>query len=307
MNPKEFWQNFKMGEEQEIACNFIYDGLRNLHEMETLNLETEIFPVLYNLSIGLERLFKVAIVLLEIDDNTNIDDFEQTLITHNHIALFNRLKKKVDLNFNSAQTGLLNLLAVFYEDHRYGRFNIPQRDNLSKDKKLFLVFLNNHLGIDIREDIFGTQNTLQVKKFMGKTVKKMTKELYTIIDKTAIAKNLYTYELSDSSSKAAKVVWGEEEITFEREEIAMMEILIFLLQTTESDRIKLIKEIEPLPLDPALDTEYLHFLLRKRTGFLSAIIGEVEDHQADVKDLKGRIEFIKAIKDPSISFDSPEE
>lgn len=307
MNPSEFWQNFKMGEEQEIACNFIYDGLRNLHEMETLNLETEIFPVLYNLSIGLERMFKVAIVLLEVNEDTDIDAFEKTLITHNHVALLERLKKKIDPNFSHAQTGLLNLLAVFYEDHRYGRFNIPQRDNLSKDKKLFLTFLNKHLGIDIRDDIIGNENSLQIKKFMGKTVKKMTKSLYSIIDKAATAKNLYTYEISDSSSKAAKIVWGDEEIDFEREEIAMMEVLLFLLKNNDLDRIKLLKEIEPLELDPAEEAEYLHFLIRKRTGHLSSIIGLVEAYQAELPDLKERLKMMRLIKDPSVGFDFPEE
>ncbi len=304
MNPTQFWQNFKMGEEQEIACNFIYDGLRNLHEMETLNLETEIFPVLYNLSIGLERLFKVAIVLLEVDENTNIDAFEKTLITHNHIVLFERVKTKSDLNLGPVHTGLLNLLAVFYEDHRYGRFNIPQQDNLSKDKKLFLTFLNKHLGIDIRDDIIGNENSFQIKKFIGKTVKKMTKDLYAIIDKASTEKNLYTYEISGSSSKAAKIVWGDDFILFDNEEVVMMEVLIFLLKTTESDRINMMKEIEPLPLDPALDVEYLQFLLKKRTGYGSSIVDEVESHHADIKDLKERIEFIKIIKDPGISFDN---
>ena len=307
MDPTEFWQNFKMGEEQEIACNFIYDGLRNLHEMETLSLETEIFPVLYNLSIGLERLFKVAIVLTEVDENTNIDEFEKTLITHDHIALFNRLKKTVELDFGPAQTGLLTLLSVFYEDHRYGRFNIPQRDNLSKDKKLFHTFLNKYLNIDIKDDIFGADNSLQIKKFMGKTVKKMTKQIYSVVDKAASAKGLYTYEISGSSSKAAKIVWGKDDITFDNEEVVMMEVLIFLLKTTEADRIKLMKEIDPLPLDPALDGEYLQFLLRKRTDYGSSIVDEVESHHEDIKDLKDRIEFIKAIKDPSIGFDIPEE
>ena len=278
MDPTEFWQNFKMGEEQEIACNFIYDGLRNLHEMETLSLETEIFPVLYNLSIGLERLFKVAIVLTEVDENTNIDEFEKTLITHDHIALFNRLKKTVELDFGPAQTGLLTLLSVFYEDHRYGRFNIPQRDNLSKDKKLFHTFLNKYLNIDIKDDIFGADNSLQIKKFMGKTVKKMTKQIYSVVDKAASAKGLYTYEISGSSSKAAKIVWGKDDITFDNEEVVMMEVLIFLLKTTEADRIKLMKEIDPLPLDPALDGEYLQFLLRKRTDYGSSIVDEVESH-----------------------------
>lgn len=305
MNPTEFWQNFKMGEEQEIACNFIYDGLRNLHEMETLNLETEIFPVLYNLSIGLERMFKVAVVLVEFNDDTNVNEFEKTLITHDHITLYNRLKKSVVLDLGPVHTGLLTLLSRFYEDHRYGRFNLPQIDNLSKDRKLFLTFLHKHLGIDVRNHIIGTENSLQVKKFMGKIVKKIAKDLYFIIDKSATAKNLYTYELSDSSSRAAKVVWGDEEITFEREEITMMEVLIFLLNNPELDRVKLMKEIESLPLDPAQDGDYLHFLLRKRTGFSSSIVGEVEEYQAqiDPKTLKERLEFIKIIKDPSIDFE----
>jgi len=308
MNPTEFWQNFKMREEQEIACNFVFDALRNLHEMESLSLETEIFPVLYNLSVGLERLFKVAIVLLEVDETTNVEEFARSLITHNHIVLLDRIKKKSPLSFGPAQTGLLNLLAVFYEDHRYGRFDIAQRDNLSKDKKLFHTYLQKYLNIDTTDDdLLAIENTAQVKKFMGKTVKKITKDLYSLIDKAATAKNLYTCEISGSWSKAAKVVWGNEEITFEEEEIVMMEVLIYLLKTTESTRINLLKEIEPLPLDPALDGEYLHFMIRKQTGFLSAIMGEVEDKQADSKNQKDRLEMIKAIKDPRLEFVNPED
>jgi len=296
-----------MREEQEIACNFIYDGLRNLHEMDTLNLETEIFPVLYNLSTGLERLFKVAIVLTEVDENTDIDKFEEGLSTHDHTALFNRLKKNVELNFNTAQTGLLNLLSVFYKDHRYDRFNIPQRDNLSKDKKLFLTFLDKHIGTPLRDDIIGNENSPQVKKFIGKTVKKMAKDLYGVIDKAATAKNLYTHEISGSSSKAAKIVWGKDEIDFEREEVVMMEVLLFLLKAKGLDRINLLKDLDPLDLDPALDAEYLQFLLRKRTDYGSSIVDEVESFHEDVKGLKERVVFIKAIKDPGIGFDFSKE
>jgi hypothetical protein len=138
---------------------------------------------------------------------------------------------------------------------------------------------------------------------MGKTVKKIAKDLYKITDKAATAKNLYTYEISGSWSKAAKVVWGDEEINFESDEIAMMEVLLFLLKTDGLDRINLLKELEPLPLDPAEDNEYLHFLMRKRTGHMSSIIGMVEDAQADSKDRKERLEMIKLIKDPSVGFE----
>lgn len=240
---------------------------------------------------------------MEVNDDTDIDEFEKTLITHDHIALYNRLKKSVNLDFGPVHTGLLTLLSVFYEDHRYGRFNLPQIDNLSKDKKLFLTFLHKHLGIRVEDDIIGTENSLQIKKFMGKTVKKIAKGLYKITDKAATSKNLYTYEISDSSSKAAKVVWGDEEIDFESDEIAMMEVLLFLLKTDGLDRINLLKELESLPLDPAEDNEYLHFLMRKRTGHMSSIIGMVEDAQADSKDRKERLEMIKLIKDPSVDFE----
>jgi len=60
-----------LGKEIEIACGFIYDGLRNLHEMESLHYDTEIFSVLYNLAVGLERLLKVTVVLVEFDKNTD--------------------------------------------------------------------------------------------------------------------------------------------------------------------------------------------------------------------------------------------
>lgn len=304
MNPTEFWQNFKMGEEQEIACNFIFDGLRNLHDIETLSVETELFPILYNLSIGLERLFKVAIVLVEVNDTTNIDEFEETLKIHNHITLYNRLKKSVNLNFGPVHTELLKLLSVFYEDHRYGRFNLPKRDNLFKDKELLFTFLRKHLDIEIKDEVFGVDNTLQIKKFIGRTVKKISKDLYNIVEKTATAKNLYTYEISGSHSKAAKIVWGDEDLTFEREEIVMVEVLLFLLKTSEADRVNLLKEIDPLPLDPAIDNEYLQFLLKKRTDYGTDIIDAVESCHQDIKNLKERIEFIKAIKDPNISFDT---
>lgn len=64
MNRMEFWKNFKLGEELDISGSFIYNGLRYLHEMRTLHHETEIFEVLYNLAVGLERLLKVTVILI---------------------------------------------------------------------------------------------------------------------------------------------------------------------------------------------------------------------------------------------------
>ena len=302
MNPKDFWQNFKLGEEQEIACNFIYDGLRNLHEMETLSMETEVFPVLYNLSVGLERLFKVAIVLLEFNDKTDIDIFEKSLITHNHLDLLNRIKKITNINLGDSHIALLNLLSIFYKTHRYNRFSLKSVTNISRDKKALHMLLHKYLQIDITDDMFGVENSLRVKKFIGKTVKKITKDIYLIIKESAHAKNLYTDEISSSSSKAAKILCGDDDILFDYEETAMIEVLVFLMNTKESTLMDIMKEIEPLPLDSALDSEYLQFLLKKRTDFSSSIIDEIEDYHSDISELKNRMEIINAIKDPNVSF-----
>jgi hypothetical protein len=44
--------------------------------METIHHESEIFSVLYSLSVGLERFLKVAVVLLDFDENTDSTEFE---------------------------------------------------------------------------------------------------------------------------------------------------------------------------------------------------------------------------------------
>jgi hypothetical protein len=215
MQPDKFWQNFQLGSEQEIACNFIYDGLRNLHEMETLSMETEVFPVLYNLSIGIERLLKVAIVLLEFNDGTDVDGFEQFLITHNHLELLRRVKARSEMSLGDNHVALLELLSNFYNTYRYDRFNLNSIYELSKEKKALHLFLNKHLQIDISDKMFGAANTPRIKQFIGRTVKKITKQLYTIIEREASAKNLYTYEISSSGSKAAKILWEDGAITFD--------------------------------------------------------------------------------------------
>lgn len=301
MNPSEFWQNFKLGEEQEIACNFIYDGLRNLHDIDSLSDVREIFPILYNLSIGIERLLKVAVILLEFNDETDIEKFEKSLITHSHISLVDRIKKRTSFNIGIEHMALLELLSGFYKNHRYDRFNFSSLTLISKDKEALHGYLHKYLKIDTKEEypLIVVQNSAEIQKFIGKVVKNIVKKIYSIIDKAATEKNIYTYEITGSSSKAAKILWGGEDITFEREDTALIEILIFLLQTKDSPLVDFIKKIEPLPLDSALDSDYLNFILHKHSYKSSSIIDEVESCQEDVLNLKGRLEIIDLIKNPN--------
>ncbi|MEK7638981.1 MAG: hypothetical protein AAB388_02335 [Patescibacteria group bacterium] len=304
MTPTQFWQNFKLGQEQEIAAGFIYDGLRILHDTETLGQETDIFPVLYNLSIGIERLSKVAIILIEFKDDVDIEKFEKSLKTHEHLRLLEKVKKATSVTLNPPCVEFLELLSVFYNTHRYDRLSFQELTVFSKDKKAFLDFLHKHLGIDIKEEssIFYVENSPEVKNFIGRLVKDIARALYKVIQEFAGKKGLNTDEISSSSSKAGKVLMGDESITFEGEDRAMVEALIFLMTTKDSSLVDFMKETDPLPLDSALDSEYLQAILYKRPKEMQGVIDEVESYYDEMGDVKDRLEAIDAIKNPGIGF-----
>ena len=113
MTNEEFWKNFAMGKELEIAGNFIYDGLIKFNKMYHF-IDDASFMVLYNLSVGIERLQKVLIVLLE-DEIEDIKEFENSLITHSHIDLQQKIKEKSNICLNQHQNEFLNLLSRFYK------------------------------------------------------------------------------------------------------------------------------------------------------------------------------------------------
>ena len=124
MKPTQFWKNFKLGEEVSVSGAFIYNGMRRFHEMRKLDYTDEVFEVLYDLSVGFERLLKIAVVLLEHDDAIDQEELEKSLITHNHLDLLSRVKKHVPVNLTSPHNDLLSLLGTFYKSLRYDRFSL---------------------------------------------------------------------------------------------------------------------------------------------------------------------------------------
>jgi hypothetical protein len=76
MKRTQAWKNFNLGQELSVSGAFIYNGLRRFHEMRVLDNTDEIFEVLYNFAVGLERLLKIAVVLLEHNETTDQDELE---------------------------------------------------------------------------------------------------------------------------------------------------------------------------------------------------------------------------------------
>jgi len=93
--PELFWKNFRLGTELQISGSFLYNALYFFDKMEHFYYEDECFEFLYNTSVGLERLEKIALILSEHNGEVSQQEFEKSLITHNHLELLRRIKKKM--------------------------------------------------------------------------------------------------------------------------------------------------------------------------------------------------------------------
>ena len=70
MDPICYHKNFNMSNELDVAGTFIYEGIKQLGRIEVFSVESEVFFFLYTISVGIERLQKILLVLLE-DMNYN--------------------------------------------------------------------------------------------------------------------------------------------------------------------------------------------------------------------------------------------
>jgi len=249
MTPEEWWMNFGLGLELDVSGSFIYNGIKQLESLEGLNNSVDIFEVLYNLSVGLERLLKVSIILTEFNSTTSIKDLEESLITHNTMELANRIKSNNTFDISGTHKEFLTLLSKFYKSHRYGRYSLTSISDIEAEKTMFLQNIEKHLKIDIKtHGAFSyIHNTDQIKRFIGKVVSKISRKLFVIIRKKASERNIYTYELR-ADSKAIKVFLGvNDRLDFLDEMQVKKELIMFLINEKSSgDHIEMMKSFGSL-------------------------------------------------------------
>ncbi len=303
MKQSEFWKNFHLGTEIDIAGAFIYNGLRRLHEMETLYHESEVFEVFYNLAVGVERLLKVAVILIEHEDSVDQEAFEKSLITHSHQDLMRRVEAKHELKLAACHNEFLGILAAFYKTLRYGRYTLGA--DRTAEKKLLHRYIEKSLGVEIQDEFpFEiTPNDNRIRRLIGKRVGKLTQGLYRVIGQEATRLGIFTYEIR-SNSKAEKIFVCKR-FDFVDEDILWKELLVFFLNAQEESSVmKFMKSIAPLPFDPELATEYLQCFGSEEKKL--AVLGELESVYEDVDDVKTRLEMLDVIANPLVFFDDDE-
>lgn len=297
----EYWKNFRLGEELDVSGTFIYNGLRRFHEIKKLDHSADIFEVFYQLSIGIERLMKISIVLVEHDEKSDPETFEKSLVTHNLQRLLTRIEQSKDLGLSSHHRAFLNVLTRFYENLRYDRFSLSATIEIGKERQELLDFLNKHLNVEFQDKdaLFGNENTNQYKKFILKIVVKIASTLYELVRERANILGLYTYELP-SGSKAETVFLRKANIL--TEDLLWKELLIFFMNTKEtSGFLKFLRSIEPLPFDPALVGDYLACF--QADSARSEVLDELEAHyEEEVSDTKVRRQMMDIIGRSGIYF-----
>jgi hypothetical protein len=306
MKPDELWRNFALGVEVDISGTFIYNGIKRLDELDNLGDPADIFEVLYNLSVGIERLLKVAIVLIEYNHNLDIEEFEKSLISHNVMELANRINGIRNLSLSSVHREFLSLLSKFYKTHRYGRFSLKSVQNVKAEKDDFLQYLVKHLKIDVSNNgpFFPVYNTDQIRKFIGKIVFKITSSAFAVIGKQATELNIYTDELR-GDSKAIRVFYGER-LDFIDERIKKKELLLFLMHPqSRGNHIDLMRSFQALELDPEMAPSYIKALINE--SYLHYVEGEIEELYTEVDDVAGRISFVEIIDNEFLSYDGEDD
>ncbi len=264
-DPNFFWKNFRLGTELQISGSFIYNAIYTLDNMETFYYEEECFEFLYNIAIGIERLQKIAIILIEHNGQTPQQDFERSLISHNHLLLLDRIKKKKTLNLGKQHIKFLSLLDDFYNSTRYDRYNLSSVYHPPQDQKRLIAFISEELAIEINIGLpFSSPVTLRIKKFLGKIIEKLATQLFEIVRTEAHRLKTSTYEMA-YGTKAFKIFIAKE-FDFETEKLMQKEVALFLLKKLPQDRLKeFIDDINPLDFGQLQTNKYFQSMFNCHT------------------------------------------
>ncbi len=301
MNREKFWKNFELGVELDISGRFIYNGLRSIHEIDNLYNPSEVFEFLYNISVGIERLSKIAVILIEHNKNSDQEAFEKSLITHNHMDLVGRVRESKNLPLSAPHLELLQLLSKFYKSQRYGRYGIDASNMAEQEKHALHRYIEKYLDITIFDEFpFNVSPlTRRIRDFLGRTIGKITTTLYKAITEEACRLGIYTYEIR-TYTKAYKI-FIKEEFNFFPEDILWKELIIAIANSKEPQgHLKHIRGIEPLSFDFGSGCDHLQAFFSEEKKM--QVLDELEHLYDELESQKTRLEEIGVIGDPTIDF-----
>lgn len=298
-----------MAREVDLSGEFIYAGLEKFNSMKSLDEPSESFFVLYHLAVGVERLQKVLIVLLEDVRPQEIDSFLETIKKHNHRELATMIKRYIKIDFSKEQNAFLNMLADFYENHRYDKYNYYSYD-LRKLNDLSEYLKKNYNDYNSSYSELSERYLINcdIKEFIGRIVGRIGQKYYGAIRDTSIKRNIFPYELRVDSPAYKIFMTNDSKLSYQKEldkdENAVKELLVYLMNTKADNAfLNFMRQIEPLDFDPALVEDFVLHLCKKRV--LTDLVDEVDYqyYEADLfskEKLKERKEMLGIVANDSV-------
>lgn len=306
------YKNFNMGTELDIAGVFIYDGMKTFNDLSEIYYEGDTFSVLYHFAVGIERLQKVLVVLIDNITEEQVQEFEESLITHSQQALHERIASKTGIKFTSRENGFLALLSNFYKEGRYNRFNVGSDINFENDK--FIKYIKSNCQDEYYEiDKFNGRGLIlneHIKKMIGKTVGKIAITYYEEIVKYAGMLNIYTDELRPDH-KAKKVFLDSKLAKNSLYEVLLKEkrlkeeIIVYLCNANLKGGLpKFIRSIKPLNLEDWDLAEIINMLVNDKCSM--EVIYALEDELPEKyskSELKERAQMLDIIENSNVDFE----
>lgn len=303
------YKNFNMVFELDVSGEFIYNGIQELNRMSIFNKDAPAFFSLYNISVGIERLQKIILVLWKLDVDSDIEEFEKSLITHSHCALNDEIKKCTKREIlNRRENDFISLINIFYKSARYNRFNI--NSEYDYEVNIFRQYLEKYMTIESNAfDLNGVLMSDEVKEFLGRVIGSISQKYYALVKEGSSRNNTYTYELR-SFSKAEKVFLSKyrKQSLMEgqlNERIAFKELLLFIRNSKEDSAFfKYMSEIPPLEFDKALIGEYINELSNNIVP--QDLIDEVETLYSENGYSYERVQSVDLMGTSYVQFDYPD-
>ena len=302
------YKSTNMAFELDIAGEFLYRGIREFDTLKAVHNNAQVFMILYNIAVGIERIQKIICVLWTMDQYESDTEFEKSLITHSHMDLQKRISSVVSkteykklVEFEPRINSFFRLLTEFYNSCRYMRYNV-QESKSEYDKICDFIKENTEVEYNLNGDILLTK---KVRKLWGRVIGTIVRNYYELIKIGSFKNNVYAYELNPDSS-AQKVLWRFEDnpncsTMLEDEKTSLKEFLVYYRNNKDKNAfLKFVDEIEPLEYDPAFTNEYIELLCHGEIP--QQLVDETEYLYEDIKDVKNRLELINCVGNTMCDF-----
>lgn len=255
----EYFKNFNMGRELEIAGEFIYESAIKMKALSFVGNHFNVNTILYNGAVGIERLQKILLCMNMVAES-ELEKPLKCLKEHNHSDLQNKIKDFYGITFNKNQLALLELFRRYYDDFRYAEYQINYDE--TELCNILINFTNKGTGTSISIDApFLEEDYKKMKSYFINLLGQISYKYYNEVCKKACSLGLFTYEMS-SDSNATKIFYRNKEEKLydilQIEEYALKEFLIYLLSVKKKTNfLKFFKSIAVLDFDEYMIPEYL--------------------------------------------------